>query len=66
VGADLVGQRLRDLELPSGTLVAMIRRDEEVVIPTGDTVMVIDDRLTVLGRPEGISELRARYLAVTR
>lgn len=64
-GADLMGLRLRDVDLPSGTLIAMIRRDDEMVIPTGDTVLVMGDRLTVLGRPEGISEMRSRYMAVT-
>lgn len=58
---ELTGARLRDVTLPDGTLVAMIRRDGDMVIPRGDTVFAVGDRLTILGRPEGIAELRARY-----
>lgn len=61
IGRDMIGSRLRDLSLPEGTLIAMIRRDDEMVIPQGDTVLQAGDRLTVLGRPEGISQLRKRY-----
>jgi basic amino acid/polyamine antiporter, APA family len=60
-GSDLIGLKLRDVALPEGTLIAMIRRDDELVIPKGDTQLLNEDRLTVLGRPEGISALRNRY-----
>lgn len=57
----LVGRRIRDLAMPDGTLVAMIRRGGEMVVPTGGSVLEEGDRLTVLGRPEGIVVLRDRY-----
>ena len=60
-GSALIGLQLRDLSLPDGTLIAMIRRDDELVIPRGDTALLDGDRLTVIGRPEGISTLRDRY-----
>jgi len=63
-GSDLIGLRLREVALPDGTLIAMIRRDDELVIPKGDTQLLHGDRLTVLGRPEGISALRDRYAVV--
>jgi amino acid transporter/mannitol/fructose-specific phosphotransferase system IIA component (Ntr-type) len=57
----LIGLRLREVSLPDGTLIAMIRRGDELIIPKGDTALVDGDRLTVIGRSEGISALRARY-----
>jgi mannitol/fructose-specific phosphotransferase system IIA component (Ntr-type) len=60
-GADLMGLMLREVSLPEGTLIAMIRRGDDMVIPTGDTSLLEGDRLTVIGRPEGISDLRERY-----
>jgi uncharacterized protein with PhoU and TrkA domain len=57
----LIGLRLKEVSLPDGTLIAMIRRGDEVIIPKGDTALVDGDRLTVIGRSEGISTLRARY-----
>lgn len=57
----LIGLKLSVVSLPEGTLIAMISREDEMIIPTGDTALVDGDRLTVIGRPEGISELRKRY-----
>ena len=57
----LIGLRLREVALPQGTLIAMIRRAGELVIPSGATSLADGDRLTVIGRTEGISELRQRY-----
>ena len=59
--SQLIGRRLSDLGLPDGTLVAMIRRSGELVIPSGATTLCEGDRLTVIGRPEGIDELRQAY-----
>lgn len=60
-GADLIGLMLREISMPDGTLVAMIRRKNEQIIPKGDTVLQDGDRLTVIGRPEGVRTLRERY-----
>ncbi|MEE2897593.1 MAG: amino acid permease [Gemmatimonadota bacterium] len=57
----LIGLRIREVSFPDGTLIAMIRRGDEMVIPTGDTELIDGDRLTVIGRPEEISALRNRY-----
>ena len=57
----LTGNEIRDLSLPDSTLVAMIRRGSEFVVPNGSTRIEEGDRLTVLGKPHGIIELRQRY-----
>lgn len=61
LGADLIGLPLKELGLPEGTLVAMIRRSGNLIIPSGGTSLAVGDRLTVIGRPEGIIALRDRY-----
>ena len=60
-GSDLIGRTLRDVSLPEGTLIPMLRRDGELIFPGGGTELRRGDRLTVIGRPEGIGALRARY-----
>lgn len=60
-GAGLVGLALRDVSLADGTLIAMIRRGDEIVIPRGDTVLRDGDRLTVIGSPEGIRAVREAH-----
>ena len=65
-GSALIGLQLHEVSLPDGTLIAMIRRGDELVIPSGDTALLDGDRLTVIGRPEGISALRDRYDVAAR
>ncbi|HEY1732914.1 MAG TPA: chloride channel protein, partial [Acidimicrobiales bacterium] len=45
------GRQLRDAELPPGVVVTAIQRNGDVLAPTGDTVIRVGDRLSVLGRP---------------
>lgn len=53
----LVDRRLRDLDLPGHTLVAMIRRGGRTIVPDGDTVLRAGDRLTIVGAPEDVAQL---------
>ncbi|MDA0744936.1 MAG: PTS sugar transporter subunit IIA, partial [bacterium] len=57
----MIGRVLREIDLPAGCLVAMLRRGGHVLIPKGNTVFEEDDRLTVIGDPEGLREIEARY-----
>tara|TARA_Y100000588_G_scaffold97414_1_gene105691 strand:+ start:21836 stop:23917 length:2082 start_codon:yes stop_codon:yes gene_type:complete len=59
--ADLVNHPLRDLDLPEGCLVAMIRRGNHVYVPDGDTMIRTGDSLTFIGDEVGIRELQDRY-----
>lgn len=56
----LIGVELRSMRMPDDTLVALVRRDDTVVIPRGNTVFEEGDRLTIIGNPAGIAELRRR------
>lgn len=42
------GKRIADLAFPSGLIVALLKRDEEVIIPRGD-IIIQDDDMIVLG-----------------
>lgn len=57
----LVGVELRSVDLPDGTLVAMVGRGGDMIIPRGDTVLQEGDRVTVLGGTDAIRELRKRF-----
>ena len=65
-GKDLIGKQIREFPHPEGTLVAMIRRSGELIIPRGETELFEDDRLTLIGRAEGIQQLRELYGIRTR
>ena len=57
----LAGQPLRAAGWPTGCLVALIRRGDDTLIPSGSTVLETGDRLTIIGTPDGIGTLRQRY-----
>ena len=58
----MIGKALNELSMPEGTLVALIRRYGETLVPRGRTVLRDGDRLTIIGSPGGISAVAARYL----
>ncbi|NIM51629.1 MAG: amino acid permease [Gemmatimonadales bacterium] len=57
----LIGHSLNELNLPPGSLVALIRRYGETIVPRGRTVLREGDRLTVIGEPEGLRKLAEQY-----
>ncbi|RMH18348.1 MAG: amino acid permease [Gemmatimonadetes bacterium] len=59
---EFAGRAVRDLDLPDGTLLALVRRGERVLVPRGDTRLEAGDRLTLIGEPPDIELLRERYL----
>jgi Kef-type K+ transport system membrane component KefB/Trk K+ transport system NAD-binding subunit len=56
---DLAGKPLRSLRLPATCLVLTIRRDEDLMIPRGNTELAYGDRITLLGSKELLAEVRA-------
>ncbi len=59
--ASMVGYAIRDLTLPEGSLIALIHRSGEIVVPRGRTVLKEGDRLTIIGDPRGIREIYEKY-----
>ncbi|MHB1771902.1 MAG: TrkA C-terminal domain-containing protein [Acidimicrobiales bacterium] len=55
-----MGRRLRDAELPAGDVATAIQRNGDVLTPTGDTVIRVGDRLSLLGRPTDINDASRR------
>ncbi|NJL92355.1 MAG: TrkA family potassium uptake protein [Anaerolineae bacterium] len=47
-----VGKSLIELELSGGTLIAAILRDDEVLVPRGQTRLMVDDHLILISQPE--------------
>ena len=62
--AALVGRQVKTIEWPAGTLVALVRRDGEILIPSGRLTFRAGDRLSIVGESEGIQAIRARYGSV--
>lgn len=60
----LIGRRLRDIQWPRGTLVALVRREGEILIPSGESALKAGDRLSIVGESKGIQVVRTRYGSV--
>lgn len=57
---DMAGKAMKDLDLPAGCLVAIIRREDDVIVPRGGSVLEAGDVLTVIGDPSALDEMRSR------
>jgi amino acid transporter/mannitol/fructose-specific phosphotransferase system IIA component (Ntr-type) len=57
----LIGHAIRELNLPEGSLIALIHRHGEILIPKGKTILKEGDRLTIIGYRNGIQVLYDRY-----
>ena len=54
-----VGAAIRDLALPARSLVVMVKREDEIIIPSGDTILADHDILVVsMQRYSGESDVR--------
>jgi len=54
---DIVGKPLMDITFPKGVLITTILRGEEVIIPTGRSVVAPNDRIIIFARREAIPKV---------
>jgi len=57
----MINLAIREIELPEGCLVVMIRRGEKTIIPTGRTMLRAGDRLTFIGDEGAIRAMHEAY-----
>jgi len=57
----LIGRPLSEIDLPHGSLIALIHRGLAILVPRGDTILREGDRLSIVGDPEAIREIGVRY-----
>ncbi len=59
----IVSKPLKNQKFPKGALVAGIMRQDQTIIPTGDTVVLPEDRVIIVARREAIPQIE-KFLAV--
>ena len=57
----LVGKPLNEIKMPSGMLVGAILRDGEVIIPRGDSVIAVHDRVVVFAAASAVRKLEKMF-----
>ncbi|HDZ59722.1 MAG TPA: CBS domain-containing protein, partial [Actinobacteria bacterium] len=55
-GADCIGKKLRDLSMPDECILVSVRRGEEIMIPHGDTIFQMGDKVEIFGIEEGLND----------
>lgn len=55
------GQRIVDLGLPAGVLLTSIEREDRYLIPEGNTVLEVGDKIWGLARPNHVAELKETF-----
>lgn len=55
--SSIAGKTIDELKLPTGTLIGSILRQGDALVPGGDTVLQMGDRLILISQPEYYGEL---------
>ena len=53
----ILGTPLKDIHFPSGSIVGIVLRGEEVIIPRGDYVAALGDRVIIFTLPEAVKKV---------
>lgn len=62
--SNVVNKLLKDILLPKEALVSAIKREEEVIIPDGNTVLKAGDHVIVIGKKDDVEKIVKRFAAV--
>jgi len=55
--SDIVGKPLRDIPIPKGVLMAAIIKENEVTIPSGESVIEPNDRIVIFAKREAVPKM---------
>ena len=59
--SNLVGRSISESDLPHGVLIGAIVRGGEVIIPRGNTVMQVDDRIVLFAETSAIRAIESLF-----
>ncbi len=55
--SEIVGKPLKNISFPKGALVISIIHEDNITIPTGDSVIAPNDRIIIFARKEAIHKM---------
>ena len=58
-GSAIAGKQVKELNMPEGTLIILINRDDKYFVPSGSTVLQETDLLLVLADKESMQKINA-------
>uniref|UniRef100_UPI003561A33D TrkA C-terminal domain-containing protein n=1 Tax=Fodinibius sp. TaxID=1872440 RepID=UPI003561A33D len=54
----LIGKKIMDIELPGESLITILKRNGDIKIPHGNTVIEENDELSIIGEIDDISLIK--------
>ncbi len=57
----LAGKRVRDLKFPAGSIVGAVEREGKLIMPQGDTVIQVGDRLVMFAVAEAVRKVEQMF-----
>ncbi|GBD94126.1 trk system potassium uptake protein TrkA [bacterium BMS3Abin05] len=57
----IIGSPLKKVKIPQGSIVGAVTRGEEVIIPTGDTMIEPEDKVIIFALPEAIAAVEKMF-----
>ena len=61
--SNVVNKLLKEILLPKEALVSAIKREEEVIIPDGNTILKTGDQVIVIGKKDDVDKVVKRFAA---
>jgi len=62
-GSPAAGRPISELKLPAGSLILLVNRKKEFLVPSGTTVIQENDTLLILGEPDMFAQIHVRLQA---
>ena len=61
--SNVVGKKLKSTKLPKETLISAVKRNDEMIIPDGNTVLMANDKVFIVGKKDDVEQLIKRLSA---
>jgi len=55
-----VNKTLKELSLPKEALISAIKRNDEIIIPDGNTKILVDDMVTIIGKKNDVQKVKKK------
>lgn len=56
-----INKTLKELSLPKEALISAIKRDDNVIIPDGNTKILVDDVVTIIGKKNDVKKVKNKF-----
>ena len=57
-----VNKSLKELSLPKEALISAIKRNDEIIIPDGNTKILVDDLVTIIGKKDDVQKVKNKLI----